>query len=484
MYKQITILAAFAMCWGTTAAFAQDSYNISVAVAENCTVTVSPQQESYNENEEISVSISPDDGATFDSFELYYECTEAEYWKAHSSNARQREGSDAPRRASAFNYRLESFYFNSDYDDEYEEVDKGKTYTFTMPARNVEIEVYYIASGTTNNVTVSQQANGSTNVDKTSAAIGETVTITATPAANYRVDEVNVWEVEGAFKSIIDFTTIDATHFSFTMPNNPVEVKVSYCSSDTPLPTVILEDNASNLEAIQGNNNKTVNVTLSGRTLYKDGSWNTLCLPFSLTAEQIAASELDGADIRSLNEASFENNTLTLNFSETGAVTEIETGKPYIIKWDGDGSENIVEPTFNNVIIQNVNNDVTKDLGNGMSITFKGTYNPVSFGEGGDNTVLYLGANNTLYYPSGAMTINAQRAYFQLTGLTAGEKADGIRSFVLNFGDESSTLGVTTPLSSRSGGEASWYTLDGRRLSGKPATKGLYINNGKKVIIR
>jgi rhamnogalacturonan endolyase len=29
-----------------------------------------------------------------------------------------------------------------------------------------------------------------------------------------------------------------------------------------------------------------------------------------------------------------------------------------------------------------------------------------------------------------------------------------------------------------------WYTLDGRRLSGKPTTKGVYIQNGKKFIIR
>ena len=29
-----------------------------------------------------------------------------------------------------------------------------------------------------------------------------------------------------------------------------------------------------------------------------------------------------------------------------------------------------------------------------------------------------------------------------------------------------------------------WYTLDGRRLNGKPTKKGLYINNGNKVVIK
>ena len=29
-----------------------------------------------------------------------------------------------------------------------------------------------------------------------------------------------------------------------------------------------------------------------------------------------------------------------------------------------------------------------------------------------------------------------------------------------------------------------WYTLDGRRLNGKPAARGLYIHNGKKIIVK
>ena len=43
-------------------------------------------------------------------------------------------------------------------------------------------------------------------------------------------------------------------------------------------------------------------VTLSGRTLYKDGKWNTLCLPFNFSAEQIAAhADFAGAKLMELN---------------------------------------------------------------------------------------------------------------------------------------------------------------------------------------
>lgn len=30
----------------------------------------------------------------------------------------------------------------------------------------------------------------------------------------------------------------------------------------------------------------------------------------------------------------------------------------------------------------------------------------------------------------------------------------------------------------------SYYTIDGRKLSGKPMQRGIYINNGNKVVIK
>jgi hypothetical protein len=29
-----------------------------------------------------------------------------------------------------------------------------------------------------------------------------------------------------------------------------------------------------------------------------------------------------------------------------------------------------------------------------------------------------------------------------------------------------------------------WYTLDGRKLNGAPNQKGIYIHNGKKMVVR
>ena len=94
---------------------------------------------------------------------------------------------------------------------------------------------------------------------------------------------------------------------------------------------VELIDNADNSTVINNNHGRTSTVTLSGRTIYKDGEWNTLCLPFSLTAEEIAASPLADFTIKKLNgsESGLAGGTLTLNFED---ATTIEAGKPYIVK--------------------------------------------------------------------------------------------------------------------------------------------------------
>ena len=90
------------------------------------------------------------------------------------------------------------------------------------------------------------------------------------------------------------------------------------------------EDNST---IIANNNGQTRNVTFSGRTIYSDGDWNTLCLPFDMSAEQIASSPLAGYTIKALDgtQSNLDSNgKLTLRFN---TATTIEAGRPYIVKW-------------------------------------------------------------------------------------------------------------------------------------------------------
>ena len=119
-------------------------------------------------------------------------------------------------------------------------------------------------------------------------------------------------------------------------------------------------------------------------------------------------------------------------------------------------------------------------------VKFEGSYAPIVY-ESADNTVLYLSDDNTLYYPDGGLTIGAFRARFSLLNdLTAGdiETNTAIRSFVLNFGGESTGIKDIIVSSGQSDSLGNWYTIDGRRLNGTPTQRGIYIRNGRKFIIK
>ena len=249
-----------------------------------------------------------------------------------------------------------------------------------------------------------------------------------------------------------------------------------------------LADNTDNTSAIAVSDGKLADVTLQGRTLYKDGSWNTLCLPFALDATRTAELLEYPEALMTLKSTSFEGGTLTLTFED---ATAIEAGKPYIVKWTratdytDDNTHNLYAPTFSCVpITQSTASVKTQD------IDFVGSYSPISL-SANDNTVLYLGADNTLYYPSTAMTIGSCRAYFQLKGdLTAGDSGpQAIRAFKLNFGEETG-LETVHGEGFMVNGEGfmvngfGWYTLDGRRLDAQPAAPGIYLHNGRKLLIK
>ena len=237
--------------------------------------------------------------------------------------------------------------------------------------------------------------------------------------------------------------------------------------------SVTLSDNAANEETLANHDEYLANVTLSGRTLYKDGSWNTLCLPFDVAT--FDGTPLEGATIKTLDSSDFADGILTLNFTD---ATSIYAGMPYLVKWDGT---NVTSPVFLGVTIAATHGSAVET----DYVDFIGSFSPVSL-EANDRSVLYLGADNKLYYPSAAMTVGACRAVFQLhNGLTAGDLASGAnaRSIVLNFGDGDESTGIRpTPGPSLNGGE--WYDLQGRRLATQPTVSGIYINNGKKVVIK
>ena len=61
-----------------------------------------------------------------------------------------------------------------------------------------------------------------------------------------------------------------------------------------------------------------------------------------------------------------------------------------------------------------------------------------------------------------------------------------VRQFVLNFGDEDEETGIlsTTDDTDFTDSDDAWYDLSGRKLSGKPSQRGVYIHGGRKVAVQ
>ena len=272
------------------------------------------------------------------------------------------------------------------------------------------------------------------------------------------------------------------------------EDKESDVVTFTTLISIDLADaGTDNSAIIAANKGKTGQVTLSGRTLYKDNSWNTLCLPFSIANINAEGNPLNEAIVRELNDASISGTTLTLNFKD--ATTAIKAGTPYIVKWEVTSSSTITDPVFSGVTIDktihNYDNGVTGDA----RVRFLGTYDAMTFNDPGfteDKSILFMGGNNMLYYPQAGVDeqsnpvypfIGACRAYFKIGDDNI--PARKLTAFVLNFGDDETT-GIVDIQSSMFNVQSNnaWYSVDGRRLTGKPTKKGIYIHGGKKVVIK
>ena len=210
-------------------------------------------------------------------------------------------------------------------------------------------------------------------------------------------------------------------------------------------------------------------VLLSDRTLFKDNSWNTLCLPFDLTLD---GSILEGATAKTLEEASVSGTSITLGFGSP--VSTLEAGIPYIIKWEG--GDNLVDPIFSNVLIKDVSeDDRTITLANG-NVKFTGYYDAFEITPD-DEGIYYMKADNTLAHTAKARTLKALRAYFEFTE----EALEGARSIVLDLGEGSQATSISS-LPADMLGEGDWYTVSGMKVTN--LKKGVYINNGKKVVIK
>ena len=138
-----------------------------------------------------------------------------------------------------------------------------------------------------------------------------------------------------------------------------------------------------------------------------------------------------------------------------------------------NANNNLKNPKFNGVTISDTTNDTNFSGG-----TFKGNYDIFAISDANRDHILLFASQNKIGYANTNRPLNAFRAYIYIP------KPAAVRSFAMDFGDDS-TLGIQQIANSKSSNSKSeWYSLDGRQLQGKPAQKGVYITKGRKIIIK
>lgn len=210
-----------------------------------------------------------------------------------------------------------------------------------------------------------------------------------------------------------------------------------------------------------------VYVTLK-RTFFHDNAWNTLCLPFDVDANKVATAFAD-AEIREIDLSKCTGNTI-----QFVPATEIKAGVPYIIKWNENVAEaKPFEETFDGVMLVaepkpvKVNND----------ITFTGFYKMTAASELGGTSVAAIGAGSKLF-TVGEGKMKGFRAAFVLSSNAQASKykvvidgtATGIEDLVID--------------SAKANGRV--YNLNGQYVGNSlnGLLPGLYIQNGKKIVVK
>lgn len=191
--------------------------------------------------------------------------------------------------------------------------------------------------------------------------------------------------------------------------------------------------------------------------------WSTIVLPFDIAASDIETVFGAGASVAELTGGT----DTQIIFTTTLTDNKMKANQPYAIKVASafTAAAISIQPST----LQPSKEAPTQHVANW---DFVGTYT---------NGIIpqdsyFFNSNKLWQATDDTNTIAPFRAYFTYTG--------GVAARDINFVIDGETTGISRPssqpLSTTEG--SSYYTLDGRKLSGKPTQKGVYIVNGKKLL--
>lgn len=228
---------------------------------------------------------------------------------------------------------------------------------------------------------------------------------------------------------------------------------------------VTLDESATNTIEVKTG----VNVTLKRSMVANE--WNTICLPFDVTAEQATVAFGEGVKIAQLDDTSTGNILNFVDMSNYG----MEAAVPYLIK--PTVAATTEEYSFKGVEIKEAAVTPTKVKTNG-NLYFNGIYNKmdVTTDASSGYYAAFLGANNTIFKAKAGGTMKGFRAYFAIPKSASASALrvviDGTATSIKNI--DSEVVESNAPV----------YNLQGQRVDGNNLTPGIYVKAGKKFVVK
>ena len=208
---------------------------------------------------------------------------------------------------------------------------------------------------------------------------------------------------------------------------------------------------------------------------YFIAGYNTLCLPFSLSSDQVAAAA-NNLKIERLAGIRQEGTTLNLYFVECTA-DGIQAGVPYLVY-----SPTTQYMRVKNTDVLNFDSElkvIRMSDDNGNTISFGSAWTmreqPGHYGIPAKQNVTPL--ESVLVSTTAGMNFLPTRCGFSWDQQSSSALELKIEH-AANMGEVTAIVGVKHTASQN----ADFYSLDGKRLSGQK--KGINITNGKKVVIK
>lgn len=264
---------------------------------------------------------------------------------------------------------------------------------------------------------------------------------------------------DGFINASAVFMTGEAGNYVLTLNNN-----VNIVITDVVLKKAVKEELVIDEAATYTPADKYADVTLK-RTLVE--GWNGLVLPFDMTVEDVKTT-FNASAVKAFSSIANGENAVTLGFED---ATTVSAGQPVMIKATAG-----TEYTIENVLLSAdaALKTVAKEDGTAKFV-FTGTYAPTTLTE-----VSFVLINGTKYYYHEAGTTATSAKAFRGYFVDESTEASAAKSVIFDFNEATGIENVNAAINNADNGAV--YDLQGRRVV-KPS-KGIYVANGKKVVIK